>query len=96
MMRTIVCKPRLGEKVAAEDSRTGAFVARHFGKQRATGAAVDLIVPGKLDDLRALAFEVLLDLVLRMEPVITEVRITADDDRASDVLTAAAERIPSR
>ena len=93
-MPTIVCKPKLGEKVALEDSRTGAFVGRHFGTQSSHGAAVDLLVPGKLDDLRALTFEVLLDLVLRMEPVVTEVRITADDDRASDVLTAAAERIP--
>ncbi len=93
-MPTIVCKPKLGEKVALEDSRTGAFVARHFGSQSSRGAAVDLLVQGKLDEHRALAFEVLLDLVLRMEPVVTEVRITADDERASDILSAAAERVP--
>ncbi|MGA2451254.1 MAG: hypothetical protein ABTD50_21555 [Polyangiaceae bacterium] len=82
-MPTIVCKPKLGEKVALEDSRTGVFVARHFGSQRSHGAAVDLLMQGKLDDLRTLAFEVLLDLVLRMEPVVTEIRITADDERAT-------------
>jgi hypothetical protein len=93
-MAVIACRPMLGEKVSAEDSRTGAFAARHFEGRPERGAAVDLFLPGTLDDRRALTFEVLLDLLLRMAPIVTQLRVTADDDRASAIISAAADRIP--
>jgi molybdopterin/thiamine biosynthesis adenylyltransferase len=95
-MSVIVCKPKLRERIAAMESRTEAFAVRHFGERphECAGAAVELLVPGVLHDENALAFEVLLDLLLRMEHVVAEVRITADDGRVGRIISAAGERIP--
>lgn len=92
MSELLVVKPRLSERVAAHDSRTCAFGERHFGA-RAQGVAVELVLPSKPDTSQQLLAEVLFGLLVRMDPVVTEMRL-AKGHLAERMIAEAAERIP--
>lgn len=92
MSELLVVKPRLSERVAAHDSRTCAFGERHFGAG-AYGVAVELVLPSKPDASQHLLAEVLFGLLVRMDPVVIEIRF-AKGELAERLVAEAAQRIP--
>lgn len=90
---TTIIRPLLSSKVSSLESRTEAFAQQNFG-MRERGVALDLHLPPRMGANQLLATEVLLDLCLRMDPVISEVRIHGNDDVADELVVNAAARFP--
>ncbi len=91
-MMTVV-RPLLSTKIASAESRTEAFGQQNFGA-RVGGAAVELHLPASMNANQLLAAEVLLDLCLRMDPVICEVRIVSLHPGIGALVADAARRFP--
>lgn len=90
---TVIVRPLLSAKVSALESRTEAFAQQNFGV-RDHGVALDLQLPSSLRINQRLAAEVLVDLCLRMDPVVSEIRLHGNDAAADELLLSAALRFP--
>ena len=74
-------RPMLHCKVASADSRTERFVSVNFGAHARRHVAVELrLWPTAASEAQMLLVELLLDLLLRMDPVVEEVRIVSPCD----------------
>lgn len=95
MSTPIVIRPQLSARIAAEQSRTAAFTERRFGKRK-RGVAIELIVPAAMRSEQRLLFEALVELCIRMEPIVEELRLVpvGDAQATNLVVAAAAERVP--
>jgi hypothetical protein len=92
-MSTIILRPRLSERIAAQDSRTEAFTAARFGVRRGS-VAIELLLPAAPTAHQVLVLDILLDLCLRMDPIVAEVRLLTAGANLATLLSAAALRLP--
>lgn len=92
MTGEFVIRPALSLRVAAGESRTEAFSARHFGFQREC-VALDISLPSLMNASQCLAAETLIALCLRMDPMIREVRVPRSKQTQRLVIEASM-RLP--
>jgi molybdopterin/thiamine biosynthesis adenylyltransferase len=95
MSAVLVIRPQLSARLIAAESRTEAFADARFGV-RTTAAAIELVLPMLLSQHQELLLEVLLDLCLRMDPIVAEIRLVTEGDagRLQDLISSAALRVP--
>lgn len=92
MTEKFVIRPALAARVAAGESRTEAFNARHFGVHRKS-VALDVSLPNLMNAAQYFAAETLIALCLRMDPVICEVQLPRSQQTQRLVAEASA-RLP--
>lgn len=95
MSAVLVIRPQLSARLIAAESRTEAFANARFGV-RTAAAAIELALPMLLSQHQELLLEVLLDLCLRMDPIVAEIRLVTEGDagRLQDLISSAALRVP--
>lgn len=89
----IVLRPALSTRVPTDESRTEAFARQNFGG-RVRSAAIELRVPASPNPNQLILAEVLLDLCLRMDPVVSEVRVSSGCPDVARIIGGAARRLP--
>lgn len=92
-MTDLVVRPLLSTKVPTADSRTEAFGQQRFGT-RSGGIALELRLPEAMNANQLLAAEVLIDLCLRMDPIVAEIRLATSNVTAVQLVESASRRFP--
>jgi len=92
MTDPIIIRPALSARVPTGQSRTVAFADRFGGLGQ--GAVVELRLPTSPSPAQRMLSEILVDLCLRMDPIVSEIRISSGSPVVSAIVDAAAQRFP--
>lgn len=95
MTSRLVFEPYLREILCEEESRSHAFIAKNYGAvSRSSSVTVRML--GEGTGARSLLLEVLVGLLVRMEPLVTAVSVEADPATLAALESAVTARYPVR